>query len=347
MSANEQDGDLQERLARLEHILVYVLSGLDPPSSDAGRARISDWLAAYEQDRNFGTEGEFQGSRTSWTAGRAETEALAQAVGQLGARLDHSASVLKTVDDSLFSLEARANAFSRWQTEVESDLLPWLGMMSLGVDISQVPLKRFVPVRLYVDGGPFQDLQDAKYRLETFLAVFGFEVTDDVSVEYGSIFRKFWARTADTLTQPEVLDRLEKLERAAVVRGLEKPQAEVDALYLNAASEFLKANEGTSKMAAQVGPLLILKLPSPNGPEVQVKKLSTDQLIALEKNQSWLTSPSDVLAKLEAACASDTYDSDSITAALLRSTSVGKFRHPPVSESVDTTEDPPPLLPPP
>ena len=129
-----------------------------------------------------------------------------------------------------------------------------------------------------------------------------FEPSDEFPPVLGSWYKKWFAKTVDVARKPEVADRIAKLERALELRGLDKPQSEVDKVYLDAAANMIKSVENVPHVALQIGPLLFLKTTTSAGSQIQVKKLSGNQLLALEKNQSWLSSPIDVLQKLDAAC---------------------------------------------
>lgn len=295
---------LEERVARLESFIAFTL--LNTRDGDPKiRRLVLDWLTrlnrreereALTEPRTFAVE---NGVDSNFDT---RLMAVEFALGETSHLANNLALDLQNLHERVDSQLRKLLEKSRWlehsfQT-ISHETHMWLTVFSLGLDPANVKLVRFFPVRLYVSENSFEAQIFLKDRLEALLDVAGIEITDDFPIIYASWFGRFLGRTKEACTSSAVTDRLEKVERALELQGLDKPQAEVDSQYINAAAAFIKAVEGSPNVAAQVGPLLIVKATLDDASQIQVKKLSIDQLLALEKNQSWLQSPTDVLMRL-------------------------------------------------
>jgi hypothetical protein len=197
---------------------------------------------------------------------------------------------------------------------LSKDAAQWLAVLSLGIDAHELKLTRFIPVRLHLVEGPPASSERLTEALSFFLETIGFAVSDEFPAEFGSWIKRFFAKSEDLMSQPEVAQRLEKVERALQLRGLDVPQAEVDSKYAEATARLIEATAGVDHAAIQIGALLFLKTKRANGASgVQTLKLSQDQLLALEKNQAWLNEPEVLLGRLE-TCAGVGCDAETETA---------------------------------
>jgi hypothetical protein len=183
---------------------------------------------------------------------------------------------------------------------LQHDAHHWLVLQSLGIDLAQVPLPRFIQVRVYlaVDNG--ETTSALVKAVEGMLGALDFGVADDFPARSGSWWKTWFARTKDVLTQPEVQERLAKLERAAELHGLGKPQAEIDKNQAEAVAVLLKSLPKDSDATIQVGSLLIAcTARNSDGPCcIQVRTLSQRELIFLENHQDLLSSPKNLLHRL-------------------------------------------------
>lgn len=341
MAENQQSENTVSRLNRLEFMLWFLLNERELTGTST-RELFTEFI---RQNQDGPLSAEFL-RYISQRSDEDRSENFQRGISKPRGSVEHTVGMFKSVDAHLLLLDQQNAELRHKLRTLEGDVSPWLAMMSLGVETSQIPLTRYLPVRIYAAGADYFDLLQAKKSLPLLLEVIGCTLAHELPDQSGSIFSKAWAKTNQAATEPEIAKRLEKMERALQLQGLDKPQAEVDALYFNAAAAFLKSVEDIPTVVTQVGPLLVLKLPNSEGGMVQVKKLSTDQLIALEKNQSWLSSPADIFAKLDGACNATKepiYKSVFDDAALSAATASNKKL-----KSHETDEDEPPLgLPPP
>ena len=110
---------------------------------------------------------------------------------------------------------------------------------------------------------------------------------------------KWFAKSREALTKDEVVERLQKVERAIELQYVEKPQAEVDKALSQGAAELVKAFERVDVAVAQLGSLLILKAPNNSGSSaLLVRTLSRRELTIIENNPELLTDPANLLKSL-------------------------------------------------
>ena len=109
-------------------------------------------------------------------------------------------------------------------------------------------------------------------------------------------------RTKEVASQPEVADRLAKIERALDIKGLGTPQAEIDNKQAGAIAALTTALANTPSAAIQVGSILYLKLTINGDAVVQARTLTQRELIVLESNQNLLNSPATIMTELSRLC---------------------------------------------
>lgn len=179
------------------------------------------------------------------------------------------------------------------------ELHHYLIFQSLGEEANNISLDRFIPVRVYLSDDKQNDIENITNAVDKLLDAFGFQFSDDFPAEKGSWWKKWFAKSKDVITQPEVADRLEKIERAIDVKGLHKPQAEVDKAQAEAIAVLTASIKEIPNVAIQAGSILLVKVTDGNGdPSLQVRSLSTKELIYLENNQHLLCKPETVMQSL-------------------------------------------------
>lgn len=182
----------------------------------------------------------------------------------------------------------------------------WLVLQSLGLDLRDVPLPRFLQVRVYLAQANNDTTTAVSAAVQEALSAFDFTIADDFPARQGSWFKSWFVKSKDVLTLPQVQERLQKLERAAEIQGLLKPQSEVDKTQAQAVAILLKALPANSDAAFQVGSLLIVHIANDGGHGcTQVRTLTQRELILLEKHQDMLAHPRDLMRQLSDAAKGD------------------------------------------
>lgn len=202
-------------------------------------------------------------------------------------------------EEKLNSLSNNVDAVEAKQKITSKELHNYLIYQYLGEDLSSIKLDRFIPVRVYLSDENERDVRKVSDAIDKLLASFGFEFSDDFPAEKGSWWKKWFAKSKEVATQPEVTDRLEKIERAIELKGLHKPQAEVDKAQAEAIAALTAAVKDIPNVAIQAGSILLVKTTDSNrDPCLQVRTLSTKELIFLENNQHLLCKPATVMQSL-------------------------------------------------
>jgi|GEM_PF-4462725 len=208
-------------------------------------------------------------------------------------------------------LETVSENFNGGLARLESELqkakndvheLTWL--LSIGSDIASVRLQRNVPVRIYFSD-PVPDVEKREVvvkALESLAKDVGLIRSYELPDESGSWWKRFWLKTEEFLTQDEVQLKIGKVQKAAEVRYLDKPQAEANHLQAQAAACLIDSLKDVQKGCIQVGSLLLLKMPDDQGvPVIVSRTLSAEELVHLESNHIALKSPERVLEWLSSS----------------------------------------------
>lgn len=199
-------------------------------------------------------------------------------------------------------LRREINALESKTDALQVDTHSLLAIQALGLPADRVQSTRFVPVRAYIDQTPDGAINALSVAIDDVLAAFGFTVADEFPEIRGSWFKKWFAKTMEALSQPEVIERLEKIERAVELKAVDKPQADVDEKQAGAIAKLITSLNNVPNAAVQAGSVLVIKLTTNNGPIIQARTLSQDEMLELENNQLLLQDPAEVLCKLNAAC---------------------------------------------
>ena len=199
------------------------------------------------------------------------------------------------------------------QNELQNELHTYLSFVSLGIDPQDIAFHRFIPVRAYLPEEMPNEVASINQALEALFNALNVSVSDDFPAETGSWFKRFFVRTNDLATQPEVAERLQKIERALDIKGLDTPQSLIDKNKAEAISTVLSSLEKVPSAVIQFGSLVIIKFPdSQSDPRVLVRTLSQQELIILEKNPHPLKNPQDLDLMMEKATHIDSLKSQKI-----------------------------------
>ncbi len=179
----------------------------------------------------------------------------------------------------------------------EDTALPTDGASPLLSDLEGAT--ELLPVRVYLpkeDRALEQKLLSAMEQLSEAL---GLDVVLDFREVRRSWFKTWIMKFGRFLSTPEVAERLQKVERAIELKGLDIPQSQVDAKQAHAVSELLRALARTPEALVQIGALVIVKHPSVNGGVVCVRTLTPDIMDRLESDPSLLSQSTNFLKILE------------------------------------------------
>jgi hypothetical protein len=285
MVAPNDPRSLAQRVRRLEFLLFSLLISLGEDSNDEDLWFEFRHFFRRTRDRDFFDDPNFEFflDRLFDRRRRSQPESILSQVEQL--------------QSDVRTLQAKTNA-----VQVETHSL--LAIQALGLPHERVKSTRIVPVRAYIDQTPDGAITAISSAITEVLTAFGFDVADEFPEIRGSWFKKWYSKSKEILSQPQVIERLEKIERAVELKALGKPQAEIDDKQAGAIAKLIKALDKVPNAAVQAGSVLVVKLTTPKGPVIQARTLTQEEMVELENNQLLLQDPSEVLGKLASACMS-------------------------------------------
>jgi predicted metal-dependent hydrolase len=311
MGTPPEPSSLLRRVRRLELMLFSALLAIDDEEDESLWFEFRN-LFRRGRDRDFLDDPQFDFllSRLSRSRGRQVVpEKLLEEVSELKGVSSRVQYLVETQQDQMEALQNRFEELleqfevlnSKTNTaQIETHSL--LAIQALGLPTEKIQSIRYVPVRAYIDKTPPGAIGLISDAIAEVLAAYGFSVADEFPEIKGSWFKKWFAKSKEVLSQPEVLERLEKIERAVEIKAIDKPQSEIDEKQASAIAKLVKALDKVPNAAVQAGSVLVVKLDTPKGPVIQARTLSQGEMVELENNQLLLQDPSEVLKKLTAAC---------------------------------------------
>lgn len=198
------------------------------------------------------------------------------------------------------AVESQLKNLQSVQTVETTTIHAYLVALGLGLDLARVPLQRFVPVRIYLQEQSRSSVARTSDAVVAFLDELGFRPSDDFPEETGSWFKKWFAKSSSALSQPQVIERLQKGERALELEYLHCKQAEADKNQAEGAAALIRAVSDQRAAVCQIGSILLVKSTDSLGhSHIVTRTLNQAEIIALEKHPGVLKSPADVLAFLD------------------------------------------------
>ena len=129
---------------------------------------------------------------------------------------------------------------------------------------------------------------------------FGLEISIEGSPKSGSWFKDWLLKTQELLSEPEVNEKLRKVELALETELLKKKQAEIDKNQAEAVQALIQSIQPTPNAIIQIGSILIVKRTDKDGQSaVIVRNLTSKELITLDEQPSLLQDPNRILKVLE------------------------------------------------
>jgi hypothetical protein len=200
---------------------------------------------------------------------------------------------------SIKKLSEEIQSIDKNQKVISKELHHYLMYQFLGDDLKNLEMNRYIPVRVYLADNNNEDITKITNAISGVLDAYGFQFSDDFPAEKGSWWKKWFAKSKDAITQKEVTDRLEKIERAFDIKGVHKPQADVDKIKAEAIATLTTSVKDIPNAAIQSGSILLVKVTDQYAtPCLQVRTLTTKELIYLENNQHLLCKPGTVMESL-------------------------------------------------
>lgn len=200
--------------------------------------------------------------------------------------------ILEAIYDKIGALTDTTNDIS---AEIHERSVP----LSFGINESDFPLRRFVPVRVYLSEYIEDEIPRIIVSIGEFISSLGYLFSDDFPSERGSWWKSWLAKSRRALTSEEVKEGLEKGQRALELATIEKAQSEVNKNHAEAASNLINSLSQVDNAAIQIGSLLLVKVTNGGTTSVHTRQMTQKEMIALEKNQSLMRKPEQIIQELE------------------------------------------------
>lgn len=174
----------------------------------------------------------------------------------------------------------------------------YLIALSAGMDTDNIPLPRYVPIRIYLEDG--ENCKNVIKAVEALASELNFSMVNEYEPIIGSWLQKLIGRTNDAIPKDELLERLAKAERAIELAKINKVQSEIDNNLGAAVSAVIESLKGEENAAIQLSSLLIIKRTDERGGStIATRTLTQKELVYLERNPSLVNDPVAILGVLE------------------------------------------------
>jgi hypothetical protein len=182
---------------------------------------------------------------------------------------------------------------------LERDHYGWVAVEQANLDVDMAATPRIIPTRIYSIRRTARVPEALLGGIVVALDAIAFDLVAEHVPQQGSIFQRFSARSRDALSQPEVRQRLAKLERAIELQAVARPQAEVDDAQARAAATLLSALAEEDEAVAQIGSILAIRYRDIDGTRrTFVRSLTVGELNQIERDPGILARPRDLVRGL-------------------------------------------------
>ncbi len=151
-------------------------------------------------------------------------------------------------------------------------------------------------------GHIFADTEDfgkAEKLFETTKALFeafGFETSEEGKIKQGSWFKeKVVYKIRNVFRSKEAKELFDKTKRAIELQQIEKHQSEVNRNNMEAVAAFLNSVKEIPNVAVVMDSLIVAKATVEGVPQLVVHKMTTEQVIAVERNPELKNNPLELL----------------------------------------------------
>jgi hypothetical protein len=143
------------------------------------------------------------------------------------------------------------------------------------------------------------DLIKAEKLFETTIELFetfGFEISDEGKIKQGSWFKeKVVYKIRNVYRSKEAKELFDKTKRALELQQIEKHQSEVNRNNMEAVAAFLNSVKEIPNVAVVMDSLIVAKATVNGIPQLVVHKMTTEQVIIVEKNPELKKNPLELL----------------------------------------------------
>ncbi|MCK5223103.1 MAG: hypothetical protein KAR14_16065, partial [Candidatus Aminicenantes bacterium] len=171
---------------------------------------------------------------------------------------------------------------------------------SMDKKLDDVLMERYVPVDIYLDTDDLSALETINESVKKVLDSLEMETFSEPEIFKGSIIEKFWAVTKSVASNVDVIKKI-----SGLISIFQKSSAELntDRLFSKKEpvihlSETLKYLKDVPNISVRVGSLLITKSTTRDIPLIQIKNLTRDEVILIDRNPGILKNPRTIHTRL-------------------------------------------------
>jgi len=156
-----------------------------------------------------------------------------------------------------------------------------------------------VPINIYSSIDNKEKTDEISKAVKLLAKILELNIDEDPPAESGSWIKRFLTSTKESLSEPEVQERLNKVEKALELQALNKPISEIDKNQAEAISAVIKSIENVESAVLRIGSLIILKQTIDGNPKIFARTLTVKELQFIDKHPEMLSKPDSIMALLD------------------------------------------------
>lgn len=149
---------------------------------------------------------------------------------------------------------------------------------------------------IFADTDDFSKAEKLFETTKALFETFGFEISDEGKIKQGSWFKeKVVYKIRNVFRSKEAKELFDKTKRAIELATLDKVQSEVNRNNMGAVADFVNATKEFANASVIMDTLVILKVTINGEPQLKVFKLTTEQLIEINRIPGIQNNPIELL----------------------------------------------------
>jgi hypothetical protein len=149
---------------------------------------------------------------------------------------------------------------------------------------------------IFADTDDYSKAESLFNTTKAFFETFGFEISEEGKIKQGSWFNeKVVYKIRNVFRSKEAKELFDKTKRAIELQQIEKHQSEVNRNNMEAVAAFLNSVKEIPNVAVVMDSLIVIKATVDGVPQLVVHKMTTEQVIAVERNPALKNNPLELL----------------------------------------------------
>jgi hypothetical protein len=166
------------------------------------------------------------------------------------------------------------------------------------VNTDELKLYRFLKMHIYLSSASDDVIASVTEAASELVDQLGFSKVGELPAVVGSWWKQLFIMSKEQLTAKEVTDIVQKALKAAEIKYLDGPQAEIDGKAVDSVIKLLNQCKDEESAIIRIGRVMLLKQTVRGKKHVAAFTLTTNQFLFLEKNPALILSPTELLDKL-------------------------------------------------